>query len=83
VTGGKAVTHSFSAHQSQLILAITLFSSISRRSLWWNTDTLKLLSMGEGCIPTTRVPGGYNVAIGTSQQKTATATSVGVLKYNW
>jgi uncharacterized protein YbcV (DUF1398 family) len=56
---------------------------MSRRFLWWNTDTLKIVSMEEGCIPTTKVPGGYNVAIGTSQQKIATATGTGVLKYNW
>jgi hypothetical protein len=53
------------------------------RRLPWKTDTLKLLSMEEGCIPTTRVPGGYSIAIGTSQQKIATAVSIGVLRYNW
>jgi hypothetical protein len=62
---------------------MTLSPDMSRRFPWRKTDTLKLFPMEDGFIPTTRVPGGYNIAIGTSQQKIDMATSTGVLKYDW
>jgi hypothetical protein len=80
--GGGPNSHEAQQSYSHPIGAMILPFEMSKR-FPWKTDTLKSLSIEEGCIPTTRVPGGYNVAIGTSQQKMATATSTGVLKYNW
>jgi hypothetical protein len=48
----------------------------------WNTDTLKVELRTEGWYSTVSEPGGYTVAIGTSQQKAATATSSGAFVYN-